>query len=244
MPFTPLGQTEYGQPLGQTNTPSSVTSYKYGDTVYYTSSDTFDKRDYPGLKAVRVIVQGGGGGGGGVSTTAAGQSAEAGGGGGGGYSEKFLLYEDLGDTETVTVGAGGSGGSAGANNGSTGGTSSFGSHCSASGGDGGIGGSSGVNNQQSGGGGGSGSGGDLNLWGDYGLYGVVRGGTTMGFQNFGGSAKLGAMTRTAHSFNASGTNNGRGYGGGGSGARNNPSSSPALAGGDGADGIVIVELYY
>src|SRR5690606_34295960 len=109
--------------------------YVYGGTVYFTSSGTFTKADYPGLRAVRVKVQAGGGGGGGAAGTSPGEEAAAAGGGGGEYAESFIPASGLSAAETITVGTGGSGGAAGFNIGSTGGDSSFGSHVVAKGGD-------------------------------------------------------------------------------------------------------------
>ena len=104
----------------------------YYRTLYYTSSGSFSKGFYPGLRAVRVKVQGGGGGSGAVDSTGSGKVASAGGGGGGGYAEALVLASALSATETVTVGAGGAAGvssTSGGLNGSSGRASAFGSHC-------------------------------------------------------------------------------------------------------------------
>jgi hypothetical protein len=99
-----------------------------GETLYFTSNDTFEKADYPGLYGVRVRACGGGGAGGGANTTGAGQAAVGGGGGGGGYAESVILASALASSETVTVGAGGVFGVSAA------GHSSFGSHVQGNGG--------------------------------------------------------------------------------------------------------------
>src|SRR5690606_33936365 len=65
------------------------------ETLYFTSSGTFKKADYPWLARVRVRVQGAGGGGGGAAAPSAGQAAEGGGGGSGGYCEKVLQVGEL-----------------------------------------------------------------------------------------------------------------------------------------------------
>ena len=226
-------------------------AYLYMGTLYYTSNGTFVKAHYPGLRAVRVKVQGGGGGGGGCRVTTTGHSAAAGGGGGGGYSEKFILVDDLAASETVTVGAGGSGGAAAAGNGSSGGASSFGSHCQGNGGGGG----NGMDDTASWswayeGGAGSASGGDLNIPGSPGIRGIVgrvlgsAGDATRVIQlGAGGDSMLGMGGKDwTNSTTASVGPGGQGRGSGGAGAyRNNTAGSHA--GGNGADGIVIVELY-
>lgn len=107
-------------------------------TEIFTSSGTWTKPS--GTNAVEVWVIGGGGGAGGVATAGLGEAIISGGGGGGGAVYRYIS-SGLGATETVTVGSGGSGGAAGANNGSQGGTSSFGSFGSANGGAGGTAGS-------------------------------------------------------------------------------------------------------
>jgi hypothetical protein len=99
--------------------------FAFKETVYFTSSGTFTKADYPGLRAIRVRMVGGGGGSGGVVATGAGQSCTSESGGPASYAERFILASLLAASETVTVGAGGSAGAAGANNGATGGSSSF-----------------------------------------------------------------------------------------------------------------------
>src|SRR5690606_39257873 len=65
-------------------------AYTYVQTRYFTSSDTFDKDDYPGLRAIRVRVVGGGGAGGGAQTATSGNFSYGTGGGGGEYAEGFI----------------------------------------------------------------------------------------------------------------------------------------------------------
>ena len=210
----------------------------YMGTLYYTSSGTFKKADYPGLRAVMVHCQGGGGGGGGCQAAGAGQGGSAGGGGGGGYVRKFILVDSLADEETVTVGAGGNGGAAGNNNGSPGGDSSFGAHAVASGGGGGVGsGFTSGNAQNAPGAGGNAPTGDIRIRGSFGGYGMVQGGHGL-LTGFGGASHLGASVRPGDSGQ-----DGISYGGGGSGARNATGAGVARPGGNGAPGIVIVEVY-
>jgi hypothetical protein len=90
--------------------------YRFVTTVYFTSSGTFTKADYPWLRAIRVKCQGGGGGGGGAATTGVGQQAISSGGAGGAYAESFITnIAGLDASVTVTRGAGGTGGAAGNN---------------------------------------------------------------------------------------------------------------------------------
>ena len=212
----------------------------------YTSSTTWNKPD--GLKYVIVEVVGGGGGAGGAGATSSGQSSSGGGGGGGGYSRALILAASLGSSETVTVGAGGAGNSGAA--GSTGGTSSFGSHATATGGTGGGGGGvTATFSTANGGAGGIGSGGDINTAGDSGGYGLMMAdsdvvSTPRGTGGNGGGSALGGggQSVSATTSPANG-NDGKVYGGGGGGSGNGEGDS-ARAGGDGADGVVIVKEFF
>ncbi|HEX7040597.1 MAG TPA: hypothetical protein VF202_10810 [Trueperaceae bacterium] len=212
--------------------------------VVYTSDGTFTKANYPWAKRVRVRVQAGGGGGGGAAPTGAGQTSVGGGGGGGGYCEKWIDISALAASETVTVGSGGSGGTPdGVGSGNTGGTSSFGTWCSASGGtgaDGGVAGTSQVH--VTGGNGGTASGGDINIRGSDGGNGV-RGGGWVFSVGQGGASMLGAEKRPNATDAGFAGENGRSYGGGGTGAHNTPNQATGQPGGNGAAGIVIVEVY-
>ncbi|MBX6334455.1 hypothetical protein IRY61_03905, partial [Candidatus Saccharibacteria bacterium] len=145
------------------------------DVVIFTSSGTFTKASYPGLKGVRVKLVGGGGAGGGRSAS----SPIGGGGGAGAYCEEFIPASSLGSSVTVTVGSGGTGVSGGT--GGSGGTSSFGSFSSAGGGTGGATSSS----SAAGGNGGSVSNCDINIDGQGGENGDTNG------SGAGGSTPLG-----------------------------------------------------
>lgn len=213
----------------------------------YTSSDTWTKPD--GLKFVTVWVVGGGGGGGGIASDA---NAHAGtGGGGGGASFKVILESALSSSETVTIGAGGTGGTNVGGSGSAGGTSSFGSHCSATGGDGGNGDATGTSTYPNDFyispivSGGVGSSGDINLSGQTGMFGralasnrttLSNGGSAPG--PFGGKPTLDFLTGAQ----ADGYD-GNIYGGGGGGAASDAAGTTGV-GGDGADGVVVVQEFF
>lgn len=195
------------------------------ETVYFTSTGSFVKADYPWLKKVRVRVQASGGGGGGATGTNLG----GGGGGGGGYAEVEVAVGSLATSETVTVGAAGTGGAAGNNNGGTGNTSSFGAHAVAAGGQGGF-----APTTHRGGDGGAASAGDLQIGGGGGMGGM----DSEDAGGAGGSSQLGGGGRGGHATLNGQTGNG--YGGGGGGGS---TTSASVAGGDGAPGIVIVDLF-
>ena len=209
----------------------------------YTSGATWTKP--VGLKFVVVTVVAGGGGGGAGPQTAAGEHSGGEGGGAGGASIKRILQSALGGTETVTVGAGGTG-VAGAD-GNAGGTSSFGAHCSATGGSGGQALAAGntttgdVTNTN----GGTGSSGDINIKGGDGMN-YFRIGGSLIFSGAGGASMFGGGGGNMIRVSA-GQDTGKAaaaIGSGGGGAAKGPSSAVAAPGGDGADGIAIVEEYF
>jgi len=210
----------------------------------FTADSTYTRAT--GATKALVYVIGGGGGGGGVDGQGSGKSAAGAGGGAGGMATK-LITSGLGATETVTVGLGGAGGTAGANAGSTGGTSSFGSHCSATGGTGGVG-QSGVTpsnaSMRPGGLGGVGTGGDINTKGQSGEYSIVGGtGTSEGISGGGGSTMFGSGALGLQGDQAGNSaDDATQAGGGGSGACST-NTSTNYAGGDGANGIVVVYEY-
>jgi hypothetical protein len=220
--------------------------YLFGGTVYFTSSGTFDKGDYPGLRAVKVKCQGAGGGGGGAATTSSGQGAVGVSGYGGVYVESLILAAELSASETVTVGAGGSGGSAGENQGTSGGNSSFGAHAVAGGGEYGLGSgaaTAGIFREATTTASTPAATGDL----------IIRGGISglriysteralvppggLGFLSGGGTVAQGVAS------GMNGPTETR-YGAGGGAGANRQSQGTARAGGAGGPGIVIVELLY
>jgi hypothetical protein len=192
-------------------------------TVRFTSSGSFTKATYTGLRAIRVRCQAGGG--------------------GGEYSEKWILAASLGTSETVTIGAGGAGGTSG-NTGTSGGNTTFGSLCTAIGGAGGGGRASTTSsNAATGGLGGTGGTADFRVKGGGGGAGTAAAGTTeMGMPGLGGASVVGPMARGSRGGAGITGDAGTLYGGGGCGAVNGPSAS-ARAGAAGAAGICIVDVY-
>lgn len=214
--------------------------------IVYTADDTWTKP--AGLHHIIVEVQSAGGGGGGCVAGTATNPGCGMSGGGGEYAKKRIDAADLGATETVTVGEGGAGGAAGTNNGATGETSSFGTHVDVIGGGGGNGDANAVTPPMTGvsaggAGGTGGSGGDIHIPGSAGLSGVKWSNIYV-VGSVGGASHLGAMAR---STTGSDTDEdgivGKPYGGGGTGARSTNNVGTNQAGGDGADGVVIVWEY-
>jgi len=211
-----------------------TSAYRFVSTVYFTSSGTFSKATYPWLRAIRVKCVGGGGGGGGGGIAATGLGAA--GGGSGGYAESFTTdIAGLDATVTVTRGGGGPGGVAGDNTGGDGTLSSFGSLASADGGGGGTG-----NGVPFAGLGGAATVGDLTVDGSD----ATTNGRFMTVRPPGNGAPsvLGGSVSTPEGLNGNVGVNGKLYGGGGSGGYPRGTSGD-VAGGAGANGIVIVELY-
>lgn len=128
--------------LGNAVDAQFAVGFQFVGTRFFTSDGTFVKADPLGtgdigLRAIRVQMVGGGGGGGGVGASGATTTAAASGGGGGVFAEKFILASALAASETVTRGAGGAGG-AGVGASTAGGTSEFGTLLTAGGGGAGI----------------------------------------------------------------------------------------------------------
>lgn len=194
----------------------------------FTASGTWNKP--VGLVKAKVTVVGSGGGGGGVSVAATTSGA---GGGGGGWSQKWIDADDLGPTETVTVGAAGTAGTSAGAAGGDGNTSSFGAHCSATGGTGGAGNTAAANS--AGGAGGVGSDGDVNGSGSAGSNGSAATNGVVGGR--GGDSLMAGGGKGAIPSAAGGAGTNGGGGGGAAGA------TSAQAGGAGGAGLVIVEEY-
>lgn len=186
-----------------------------------------------GLKYIRVRGVGGGGAGG--SSTASNEQNMA--GGGGGYFEKIIPASSLGDTETVTIGAGGI--RAANSGGTSGGTTSFGSHCSATGGEGGSKASQGA----AGSAGGNATGGDLNIPGQNGGSSFSDSSEQLSVIAGGGNSMMGygGFFRGVSQASAEGRA-GRYYGAGGAGSAT--SDGTDVMGGSGSPGCLIVEEHY
>lgn len=225
--------------------------YLYGGAVYYTSSGTFDKGDYPGLRAVMVEMVGGGGGGGGAATTGANQASAGAGAGAGAYARAFVLESDLASSEAVTVGAGGDG-AVGTTTAATAGADSvfdtISGEVRADGGSAGATSTAGTGSLGfAGAAGGSvaNSSGDLVIEGGAGQMGR-RFGNPCFITNFGygGDSMFGQGGRPPNSNTGGSGGAGQGYGSGGGAGYNYENQGTARHGGDGAPGIVIVHLYY
>lgn len=223
------------------------TKGRYLETVVFTAGGSFSKASYPDARLARVTVIGAGGGGGGANSSATSVETAAAGGGGGGFSKEDILLSAMGASETVTIGTGGAAGSTSGTDGSAGGTTSFGSFLQATGGNGGdgTGNNASFDDRARPAEGGLGSGGDINGSGQSSSTGA--GGTSGGDAAIGGSGGgtiLGGGGIGGESQGTSNVNNatdGNAYGGGGGGASDTTASG--MSGGDGADGVVIVELY-
>ena len=222
--------------------------YLPGNPVYYTASGNFVKADYPGMVAVLVECQGGGGSGGSSSTCgAAGWSAGTG-GGGGYYARSIVPVSDLDITEAVTVGAGAAKVAVAGANGLNGGDSIFDTisgEVRAKGGPLGSGHgqetgawtfSLGPVSQQ------AGSVGQLLIPGGPGRMGYRANSSAWVSAGGGGGSSFLSAESMFHNVNAEG-HNGVLYGGGGGGGASSGNQS-AWAGGNGANGIVIVTPLY
>lgn len=195
----------------------------------FTASGTYTRSAGVTAAAAYVVSGGGGGGGGGCP---AGSNNISGGGGGGGGGEVRLVRFAPSATHTITVGAGGAG-VANANGGAGGSSSIGGGICTANGGSGGA--SSG--NGSAGGAAGTGGAGGTSL------------GATRGCGNYynqmqgaGGGNAYGPGAPEQTTSPAAGIP-GETRGAGGSGANGNNNTGGALAGGNGADGIIIIWEY-
>ncbi len=221
------------------------------EIVLFTSNGSFVKADHPGLKTIRIRLVGGGGGGGGCPTTNATQAVSGGGGGGGGYAEAMVKAFELAASEVISIGGGGNGGAAGQFNGVGGGATEF---QRAAGGDfaratGGFAGQSIPSSSNlpkyggSGGSGGTGTEGDIQLSGDSGEMTVLF--ETQVGNVLGGQTQLSPTTgRHVFTFTGFHGDDGVNYGAGAGGGVNADDQTTARTGGDGADGVVIVDLFF
>ena len=207
-------------------------------TTIFTVSGTYNPP--ASVKSLEFTAIGAGGGGGGVDGQGAGTVALSIAGAGGGSSKK--ITNSIESSYTITIGAGGSGGAAGTNNGSSGGSTtvvSTGVNLTCTGGAGGDGrlGNSG-NSTPAGALGGVGSGGDVNITGSgssisASVSGAVGTASISGDSILGGSIRSGTGAATIATV--------PGTGGSGSGA---VAVLTNFAGGDGANGIIIIREFF
>lgn len=214
------------------------------EMVTFTSSGSFVKADYPWARSIKVRAVGGGGGGGGCGSTGSGEAAVGGGGGVAAFAERYMTVDELGASETITIGASGAKGVGNAN-GSVGGTTvAFG--MTVPGGDGGRGGGA-VTATYSvvlGGGWSASPTGtfDYGYSGGGGMFGVGQGERNLG--GSGGASMFGGGGNSGNASTSVGGNGGNGgKGAGGGGGANRPNQGTARNGGNGGTGIVVVELF-
>ena len=231
-----------------TNVPAGVSNV---NTVVVTSSGTYTPTS--GTKFVTVYACGGGGGGGGLDVNNQDQY-EGSGGNGGNTAVKTYNATELGANASITIGSGGSGGSSSGNNGSTGGNTSFnpagtGSTVTGAGGYGGYGisndGGAAFNNTY--------NTGNSNF--DYVIFGEIchRGGSlrqgstryimgAIGGRSYFGRGGQGVSAPT-NTGGASANGNDGERGGGGSAGVNFQQNGVNKSGGNGGNGIVVIEEY-
>lgn len=188
-----------------------------------------------GVNQIYITVWGAGGGGGGASGSSL-PSSGAGGGGGGYAAGSFRVTP--GQVIPITVGVRGTGGGV-SGAGATGGTSSAGSLISATGGGGGSAGINGNGTTSGGGGGGivpANQG--WQLTGGGGGFGLTSGGNIGGGGGIGGHSPFGGPSPTPN-MSADGSV-GLFPGGGGNGG--STTAGGARLGGDGANGLVVIEF--
>lgn len=204
-----------------------------------------------GTSVVEIELVGGGGGGGGSAAPGSGNIAAARGGGGGAICIKRLSANFAG--ASYSVGAKGGGGAAGNNAGSAGGSTTFtdtaGSPTvyTAGGGAGGSGGGAVSTFPSLGGGmaaGGSSTNGDINVPGWPSAHVFFALSATQALSGAGANNRYGAGGGSVSGFSNASTagNNASGKGAGGSGACCT-GTGVAKAGGDGADGMIIIREY-
>lgn len=218
--------------------------FRIVETLTFTNNGTFTKASFPFLRAIRVRMVGGGGGGGGCATTGAGQIAIGRSGFGGAFSESFLTdISGLPASVAVTVGGGGNGGATGVNAGTGGGNSSFGTLVVASGGEAGAGSGAlsapqiftqgdfvGTNTGQ------------LTIVNDAPMLPQAFSANVLETPRSGGSV-FGPQQKGLRTVSQVDGTDAAGTGSGGTGGGNTQNQSTTQAGGSGADGIVIVEVF-
>jgi len=222
---TTLGSASFGPVSTSVLTPAVAATYTVPAGVY--------------RLRIRVVGPGGGGGGGDQGVTTSGAGA---GGGAGGYAEKIISTTPAA-TFTYTVGTGGAGGTAGNVAGSNGSTATIwdsgGTPVTGNVGTGGASMAAGTTlTAAAGGTGGTATGGSVNISGQTGEQ-SIRWAVAQFRMGVGGSCPLG----NGGGWLSSGAGaNATGYGAGGSGGSNFANTSD-VAGGNGANGVIIVDEY-
>jgi len=217
-----------------------VVTGSYIGTTVLTAGTTFGTSNR--TKKIKLRMVGGGGGGGGVGTAAV-SAALGGGGSAGAYAEKTFTVTPS-TNYTYAIGAGGAGGTNAPTNGSAGGDTTFSDGVTTVTCPGGLGGNAsnaGVAVQATGSSGHSNvaTNGDLNTYGAEGAPGLRFSGT-IGCSGSGGNSQFGAGGRSFNSGSAGQAGAGYGAGGGGGAVTN---GSAAVAGGDGVQGVIIVDEF-
>ena len=225
------------------------------ELIPYTATGTFVKAQFSWASVARIRVVGGGGASGGAGGTgavvadppeepqASDQIAMSGGGGGGGYAESMVLLADMAASEPVTIGQGGTGTTG---DGTDGQTSSFGTTVQGGGGIGSLAGVGRLIPSWSS----SGAHGATNNVGDITLVGAGGSQLINHWSMFTQACRGGWSQLSGSPAELIGTAGqtlvgrpGQLYGGGATGATTGRNTPAATAGGNGAAGIVIVELY-
>lgn len=238
------------------NTESLANGYRFfGRRIFDTAGTfTFSKSDPMGdgsvdgsiISAYRIICVGGGGAGAGGKTTGAGECSPAGGGCSGAYAERFILASSLASSETVVVGAAGV--PAAGDDGGDGGQSTFSSGpggVSAPGGRGGVVRAAVITPPSSSQSPFLPSGtptGDITNEGQLGQGALVADSQVLVGGN-GGSSLFGSGGSGQDKVTGSTLSDATGFGAGGGGRSVSNGSSGATSGGNGTNGIVIIELY-
>lgn len=230
---------------------SSTAGFQYAGSRSYLSSGSFDRTDAFGdgsnvvARALRVRLVGGGGGGAGSPQTGGSDAHVGASGSGSSFVESVLIGDDVPETATVTVGAGGAGGESGGN-GTNGSDTVFGSDLvKAFGGQGGFSqGTVTVTSAYPGVGGRIEGIGDIVVVGGASAAGfVVPGGFCISAN--GGSSTFGGGAPGLERWGSGGRDgaDADGFGAGGSGAVANVNNTSPRNGGDGGPGLAVLDVF-
>jgi hypothetical protein len=225
---------------------NSVNAYALKNIVYLTSGTAATYTTPTGVRALKVVCLGGGGGGGGSDGQGASTYTTSGPGRGGNAVSIFIT--SVAASYTYTIGGGGAGGAAGANDGATGGSTTFGDGTlliTAGGGGGGAGvtgstSSSGLNNSSTASSVANGNATVQYINGTPGVWGratavALTSWAISGISPLFGGGKPPVGGGTGENANTYGEGGGATYAG---------SVTTNYAGGNGFQGIIIIEEYY